>query len=167
MLRVICKSKALEAANLVPRCHRASSVGELSLCFGAPCRHTWWVADMGACCEPSWSPGGDPAGSESSGPLKRRAARARLAVRGVPALLPPAFPRIRPSSHLDHPPLRPRAAEAMGKLAHQKRTKPRPRVLRRRSARIELEDVETRASLRRWVNLSRRDLPDRKQDLST
>jgi len=55
----------------------------------------------------------------------------------------------------------------MGKLAHQKRTKPRPRVLRRRSARIELEDVETRASLRRWINLSRRDLPDRKQDLST
>jgi hypothetical protein len=55
----------------------------------------------------------------------------------------------------------------MGKAAHQKRTKPRPRITRRRSARIELEDVETRASLRRWVNLSRRDLPDRKPDMST
>ena len=55
----------------------------------------------------------------------------------------------------------------MGKPAHQKRTKPRPRVMRRRSARIELEDVESRASLRRWVSLSRRDLPDRKPDLST
>ena len=55
----------------------------------------------------------------------------------------------------------------MGKPAHQKRTKPRPRAMRRRSARIELEDVESRASLRRWVSLSRRDLPDRKPDLST
>ena len=55
----------------------------------------------------------------------------------------------------------------MGKAAHQKRTKPRPRVMRRRSARIELEDVETRATLRRWVNISRRDFPDRKQDPST
>jgi len=39
--------------------------------------------------------------------------------------------------------------------------------MRRRSARIEFEDVESRASLRRWISLSRRDIPDRKQDLST
>ncbi len=36
----------------------------------------------------------------------------------------------------------------------------------RRSARIEIEDVETRASLRRWINLSRRDLPDRRPNLT-
>jgi hypothetical protein len=35
----------------------------------------------------------------------------------------------------------------------------------RRSARIEIEDLETRASLRRWI-LSRRDLPDRRPDLT-
>jgi len=54
----------------------------------------------------------------------------------------------------------------MGKPAHQKRSKPRPRLMPRRSARIELEDVETRASLRRWINLSRGDLPDRKPNLT-
>lgn len=54
----------------------------------------------------------------------------------------------------------------MGKPAHQKRSKPRPRPMPRRSARIELADVETRASLRRWVNLSRRDIPERKHDLT-
>jgi len=54
----------------------------------------------------------------------------------------------------------------MGKPAHQKRSKPRPRPMPRRSARIEIEDVETRASLRRWVNLSRRDLPDRRPNLT-
>jgi hypothetical protein len=58
------------------------------------------------------------------------------------------------------------STKVMGKPAHQKRGKPRPRPLPRRSARIELEDVETRASLRRWVNLSRRDLPQRRPDLT-
>ena len=94
------------------------------------------------------------------GSLMNRATRARLAVRGVPALLSPMFPRIRPSSA----PME--RTEVMGKPAHQKRTKPRPRPMPRRSARIELEDFETRATLRRWVNLSRRDLPERKPDLT-
>lgn len=94
------------------------------------------------------------------GSLMHRATQARLAVWGVPALLSQAFPHRRPFSQAIW------SAEPIGKPAHQKRSKPRPRPMPRRSARIELEDVESRASLRRWVNLSRRDLPDRKPDLA-
>ena len=73
---------------------------------------------------------------------------------------PPTFPRIPPFFRTEG------AHEAMGKPAHQKRGKPRPRQMPRRSARFEPQDAETRASLRRWVNLSRRDLPEPKPDLT-
>jgi hypothetical protein len=48
----------------------------------------------------------------------------------------------------------------MGKLAHQKRGKPRRRSLGRRDARVRANDTETRETLRRWTNVSRRAAPD-------
>jgi hypothetical protein len=43
----------------------------------------------------------------------------------------------------------------MGKLAHQKRGKPRRRIVARRDVRMKANDAETRETLRRWVNASR------------
>jgi hypothetical protein len=55
----------------------------------------------------------------------------------------------------------------MGKLAHQKRGKPRRRTVPRRSARLKVEDAESRASLRRWVNVGRRTVPSQPSNDST
>ena len=55
----------------------------------------------------------------------------------------------------------------MGKLAHQKRGKPRRRTMQRRDARMKAADAETRETLRRWVNVSRRTVPGQRADEST
>jgi hypothetical protein len=50
--------------------------------------------------------------------------------------------------------------KVMGKLAHQKRGKPRRRTILRRDVRMKANDAETRETLRRWVNAGRRAVPD-------
>ena len=48
----------------------------------------------------------------------------------------------------------------MGKLAHQKRGKPRRRTVARSDVRMKANEAETREALRRWVTVGRRMVPD-------